>query len=278
MIDYNIQKYPRTPHIEGSRLQAGDDGLNRIPFCEIAGEQIVVEEKCDGANCAISFDGGGTLLLQSRGHYLTGGFSERHYALFKQWANVHRNAFFHVLGTRYIMYGEWLFAKHTVYYNDLPHYFIEFDVLNRETGLFLDTEKRRILLSVLPVLSAPVLAQGVFASLPQLKGLIGPSRYIRQPHLESLRNYCSETGLDTEKYCAETDSSPLMEGLYIKVEKNGAVNQRMKFVRESYLQGIAEDDTAWQQRTIIPNRLRYPVEALFASQLPKSDAETKSYV
>ena len=278
MIDYNIQKYPRTPHIEGSRLQVGDDGLNRIPFCEIAGEQIVVEEKCDGANCAVSFDGDGTLLLQSRGHYLTGGYSERHYALFKQWASVHRDAFRRVLGARYIMYGEWLFAKHTVYYNDLPHYFIEFDVLDRETGLFLDTEMRRILLSLLPVLSAPVLAQGVFTSLSQLKGLIGPSRYIRQPHLESLRNYCSETGLDTEKYCAETDSSPLMEGLYIKVEKNGAVNQRMKFVRESYLQGIVEDDTAWLQRTIIPNRLRYPVEALFAPQLPSRDKEMKTYV
>lgn len=272
-MDYSIRKYPRTPHLEGSRLQAGDEDISRIPFCEIAGERIVVEEKCDGANCGVSFDGDGTLLLQSRGHYLTGGYSERHYALFKQWANVHRDAFYRVLGARYILYGEWLYAKHTVYYNDLPHYFLEFDVFDRDAGLFLDTASRRALLSVLPVRSVPVLTQGTFSTLSELKGFLGPSRYMREPHLESLRQYCSEAGLDAEKYCAETDASPLMEGLYIKVEADGAVQRRMKFVRASYLQGIAEDDTAWLQRTIIPNQLRCPMEALFAPQLPRDDRE-----
>ena len=173
------------------------------------------------------------------------------------------------------MYGEWLFAKHTVYYNDLPHYFLEFDVLDRTTNLFLDTSKRHALLSFLPVLSVPVLAQSTFTSLSQLKGLLGPSRYIRQPHLESLRNYCSETGLDADKYGAETDTSPLMEGLYIKIEENGVVNQRMKFVRDSYLQGIVDDNTTWLQRTIVPNQLRYPVETLFTPQLPRDVKETK---
>jgi hypothetical protein len=273
MMDYSIRKYPRTPHLEGSRLQAGDEGISRIPFCEIAGEPIVVEEKCDGANCGVSFDGDGTLLLQSRGHYLTGGYSERHYALFKQWANVHRDAFYRVLGARYILYGEWLYAKHTVYYNDLSHYFLEFDVFDRTTGQFLDTASRRALLSPLPVRSAPVLTQGTFSTLPELKGFLGPSRYIREPHLNSLRQYCSEAGLDAEKYCAETDASPLMEGLYIKVEADGVVCRRMKFVRASYLQGIAEDDTAWLQRTIVPNQLCCPVEALFAPQLPHDDRE-----
>ena len=272
-MDYSIRKYPRTPHLEGSRLQAGDEDISRIPFCEIVGERIVVEEKCDGANCGVSFDGDGALLLQSRGHYLTGGYSERHYALFKQWANVHRDAFYRVLGARYILYGEWLYAKHAVYYNDLPHYFLEFDVFDRTAGLFLDTASRRALLSALPVRSVPVLVQGTFSTLSELKGFLGPSRYMREPHLESLRQYCREAGLDAEKYCAETDASPLMEGLYIKMEADGAVQRRMKFVRASYLQGIAEDDTAWLQRTIIPNQLRCPMEALFAPQLPRDDRE-----
>jgi len=34
MIDYSIQKYPRTPHIEGSRLQAGDDDLIAFLFAK----------------------------------------------------------------------------------------------------------------------------------------------------------------------------------------------------------------------------------------------------
>ena len=47
-------KYPRTPHLEGSRLQPGDEDLSQIPFSEIAGRNLAVEEKCDGAKGSIS--------------------------------------------------------------------------------------------------------------------------------------------------------------------------------------------------------------------------------
>ena len=139
MSAYSIIKYPRTPHLQGSRLQPGDEDLRQIPFSEIVGKNLVVEEKCDGANSAVSFDTDGTLMLQSRGHYLTGGYREKHYDLLKQWANVHRDALYDLLGSRYIMYGEWMYAKHTVFYNALPHYFLEFDILDRQTQCFLDT-------------------------------------------------------------------------------------------------------------------------------------------
>ena len=112
-----LKKYPRTPHLEGSRLQAGDEDLSQVPFSYIKGKHLVVEEKIDGANTAISFSEEGELLLQSRGHYLTGGYRERHYNLMKQWANIHQDAFFEVLGTRYIMYGEWMYAKHSIFFS-----------------------------------------------------------------------------------------------------------------------------------------------------------------
>ena len=74
-----IIKYPRTKHIEGSRLQKGDEDLSQIPFKNIKGKYIVIEEKVDGANTAISFNENKELLLQSRGHYLRGGYREKHY-------------------------------------------------------------------------------------------------------------------------------------------------------------------------------------------------------
>ncbi|WP_368738900.1 RNA ligase family protein, partial [Klebsiella pneumoniae] len=79
-----IRKYPRTPHIEGSRLQAGDEDLSQIPVTALRGRHTVVEEKVDGANVAVSFQDG-VLMLQSRGHFLRGGARERHYELFKVW-------------------------------------------------------------------------------------------------------------------------------------------------------------------------------------------------
>ena len=119
-MDYKILKYPRTQHLQGSRLGEGDEDLRQIPFSEIFGKYIVIEEKIDGANTAISFNDKGELLLQSRGHYLTGGYKERHYNLMKQWANNNKALFYSALGSRYIMYGEWMYAKHTVFYDALP--------------------------------------------------------------------------------------------------------------------------------------------------------------
>ena len=49
MEDITIKKYPRTPHIQGSRLQPGDEDLSQIQFKAIAGRHVVLEEKIDGA-------------------------------------------------------------------------------------------------------------------------------------------------------------------------------------------------------------------------------------
>lgn len=48
-----ILKYPRTPHVEGSRLQPGDRDLSATPFTALCGRHLVVEEKIDGANAAV---------------------------------------------------------------------------------------------------------------------------------------------------------------------------------------------------------------------------------
>src|SRR5262249_40583125 len=107
-----LHKYPRTHHLEGSRLQPGDEDSRSIPFAALAGRPLVVEEKLDGANAGISFDAQGRLRLQSRGHFLAGGVREKHFDLFKRWAHAHADALRPVLGSRYILYGEWLYAKH----------------------------------------------------------------------------------------------------------------------------------------------------------------------
>ncbi len=267
--NYPIIKYPRTRHLQGSRLQPGDEDLSQEPFAAIAGRHIVVEEKIDGANSAISFDDGGGLLLQSRGHYLTGGYRERHYNLFKQWGAIHRDALWAVLGCRYILYGEWMYAKHTVYYDALPHYFMEFDILDRETGRFLDTPSRRKMTEGLPVCSVPVLAEGRFGSLEELTALLGHSKYITDNHIAHLREDALREGLDPERICRETDSTPTMEGLYLKLEANGEVVDRLKFVRHSFLQTVEESKTHWLDRPIVPNRLCRPMEDIFLPELPE---------
>ena len=255
-FDYKILKYPRTQHLQGSRLGEGDEDLSQIPFDEIFGKHIVIEEKIDGANSAISFNDGGELLLQSRGHYLNGGYGERHYNLMKQWANNNKNALYFVLGSRYIMYGEWMYAKHTVFYDALPDYFMEFDIFDREKGIFLDTASRKQITDKIGIIhSVPVLAEGVFKSKDAILAYLGNSNYITENHIEVLRNLAEKQGLDVERQVRETDPSLTMEGLYIKVEAEGEVKQRVKFVRNSFYQCVNASGSHWQQRPIIPNQL-----------------------
>ncbi|MCM1110226.1 MAG: RNA ligase family protein [Clostridium sp.] len=262
-MEDRIIKYPRTPHIQGSRLQAGDEDLSQRRFSEIVGRHVVLEEKIDGANSAISFTDDGELRLQSRGHFLTGGNREKHYDLLKQWAAVQQDKLYSVLGSRYIMYGEWMYAKHSIFYDRLPHYFMEFDVLDRETGKFLDTPSRHELLKDLPICSVPVLASRTFISSDEILGYLGDSRYISEDHIANLRAEAERLGLDADRIVRETDSSRMMEGIYIKVEENGEVVDRMKFVRNSFLQTEATPQGNWLDRPIIPNLITRTLDELF---------------
>ncbi|PWT75163.1 MAG: DNA ligase [Chloroflexi bacterium] len=256
-----LYKYPRTQHIEGSGLQAGDDDQGMVPYQALAGRHLVVEEKMDGANSAISFTKQGKLLLQSRGHYLTGGPRERHFALLKAWASRYTTSLWDLLGDRYVMYGEWLYARHTIFYTDLPHYFLEFDILDTQTSHYLDTPRRQALLASTPFIqSVRVLHAGVVPSYTDLIRMAGPSAFISAHHLEHLRQQCARLGIDPGTAVRETDPTTLMEGLYIKAEKEGTVTDRYKYVRAGFLQTVFDAGSHWLDRPIIANQLRSGVE------------------
>jgi len=251
-----IRKYPRTHHIEGSRLQPGDEDLRSAPLDALVGGIVVIEEKLDGANAAISFTADGELRLQSRGHFLTGGHRERHFNLFKSWAATHAGALFSLLGARYIVYGEWLYAKHTIFYDRLPHYFMEFDVLDQRENHFLSTTRRRQFLADSPLHSVPVLASGPAPRRrSDLGALVTTSLYKSEDWPSSLRQAAADGDLDVERVVRETDPSPDMEGLYIKVENDDEVLDRYKFIRPTFLTSVLDSGSHWLDRPIVPNQL-----------------------
>lgn len=263
---HRLYKYPRTPHLTGSRLQPGDEDLQVVSFDQLEGRRLVVEEKLDGANSAVSFGEDGRLLLQSRGHFLDGGPRERHFGLLKAWAGSVRRELWEALGGRYVMYGEWLYAKHTIFYDALPHYFFEFDVLDKQTGHFLSTDARRELLSGTTVTQAPVLYAGGGRAAGRLESLIKPSAFQSRAWREALVAACAARGLDAGRALRETDSTGLSEGLYIKAEEGGRVVERFKFVRGSFHQAVEDSGDHWLNRPVIPNRLREGVD-LFAPKV-----------
>lgn len=252
----DIIKYVRTPHLEGSRLQPGDEDHAQVSYSKIAGRYIVVEEKVDGANSGIRFSQQLDLMLQSRGHYLTGGGRERHFNLMKSWASTHSDALFDILGTRYLMYGEWVHSKHTVFYDRLPHYFLEFDIWDTERSLFLSTAAREALLQGSPVVSVPVLYRGIAPKrLKDLVAMVKPSLAKSGEWREAMEKVVHQQGLDLGRVLRETDMSDLAEGLYIKIEEGDETVGRLKWVRHDFLQTILDADGHWLSRPIVPNLL-----------------------
>lgn len=253
-------KYPRTQHIQGSRLQNGDHDLEAVSWDELKGKNLVIEEKMDGANAGISFVDG-KLMLQSRGHYLRGGPRERHFDRLKQWAAARQDELYFILGDRYVMYGEWLYAKHTCFYDALPHYFMEFDIYDTRENVFLSTPARKDLIktSTVPehvIVSVLVLAEGEFDKLEDITNLIVHSHFKNDVETwnNALKAAAKEAG--AHDVVQHTDPSSKMEGLYIKWEEDGVVKGRYKFVRSSFTNSIMNQDEHWLNRPIVANKLQ----------------------
>ena len=242
-----IRKYPRTQHLAGSKLQPGDEDLDAVPMAALKGRHVVIEEKMDGANSGMSFSAAGEFLLQSRGHYLLGGPRERQFNLFKQWANTISDRLFDVLADRHIVYGEWLYAKHTVFYDSLPHSWMEFDILDTTTGEFLDTPRRAELLRGVPVVPVKVLYSGEWPGEAAVRAMVTRSHFITPTAMTALADSAAALGVDVELTLRQTDESGLMEGLYVKVEDGGVVTERYKFVRRDFVQKQLEEGH-WQER------------------------------
>ncbi len=263
-MDTTFHKYPRTSHIQGSGIQKGDKDRPVVPFKTVRNQHLIVEEKLDGANCGVSFvneelrlqsRGFPKLRLQSRGHTLTGGPRERQFDLFKAWAATHRDTLHGLLSDQFIMFGEWMYAKHSSFYDQLPHYFMEFDVYDRVTKKYLSTLERHKMFKDSPVVSVPVLFTGPCDTIDDLTKWIKPSLYKSDQWKENLITEAANQGLNPDDILEQTDLSQLAEGLYIKHEDELVIIERYKYVRPAFTQMLVESDEHWMNRPIVPNRL-----------------------
>ena len=195
----------------------------------------MVEEKLDGTNVGIHFTSRARMVLQCRGHEITEGMHPQ-YDLFKQWTSVKRPVLEAMLGSRFILYGEWLYAKHCIHYRALPHYFFEFDIYDKDADQFLDLDTRLQMLDGTGLHTVPVLHRGP-ATAEELQALIGPSAF--------------DSAFDNP-VTHRTDN--LMEGLYCRTEANGRLMGRAKMVRSEFVERVKQSEH-WQHQKMIPNLL-----------------------
>lgn len=186
-------------------------------------DELVVEEKVDGANLGFSVDEGGKLRAQNRGKYLDLSDLQGQWKPLRRWLSMRQHDLEQALSPELMLFGEWCYAVHSVRYTHLPDWFLAFDVYDRAKGEFWSVERRNELAVLLGLATVPKLAEGRF-TLDELKALLGRSHVTTGP----------------------------AEGLYVRREQGGVHVQRAKLVRAEFTQAIEEH---WSKRQIEPNAL-----------------------
>ncbi len=217
-------KFPSTKHIilpddENARK---DKVLSKSEIEILLSNPITLEEKVDGANLGISFDDDGGLLLQNRGNWITEPY-EGQWSKLKYWIDPKLDAIFEILLNKYILFGEWCYAKHSIYYNKLPDWFIGFDIYDKESEKFLSVEKRDCLLEKMKICIVHKYGMGNY-TLEELVNLRPKSSY----------------------------GDVICEGIYLRWDEGEWLKQRAKLVQKNFRQNI---DQHWTKGGLIKNKL-----------------------
>lgn len=218
-------KFPSTPHLSilGDVDVRDDKVLSVEDRDEFLSHEVIVEEKVDGANLGISFDIQGNLLAQNRGAFLSLDGSGQWKKL-GEWLSPRIDALFDQLADRYILFGEWCYAVHSVFYDRLPDWFLCFDLYDKTQRQFLACPLRDPVFEKAGIYRVPRIAKGHFTL-----------RELAELTTESMFRHGSA------------------EGVYLRIDQGDYLLKRAKLVRPSFIQKINEH---WSLKDIQPNRLR----------------------
>jgi ATP-dependent RNA circularization protein (DNA/RNA ligase family) len=222
----NFFRFPHTPHLVwlGSDRPRGDKVLSQNEVRELLADEVIVEEKIDGANLGISCAEDSEIFLQNRGSYLSPPY-RRQFTRLTSWLGERAEGLTTILSPETILFGEWCAAKHSLLYDRLPDWFLLFDVYCRGKEQFLSTVQRNAMARVGGLRTVPEIARGQFTPDQLIDLLLNAQSQFR-------------------------DGS--IEGLVIRSEGEDLSVARAKLVRPDFSQAIQEH---WSSRPLSWNRL-----------------------
>ena len=158
------------------------------------GEDIVIQEKIDGSNASIRYDEeSGTLKAFSRRLELSADNTLNGFWDYVQTLNL--EIFKEILGSRYIVFGEWMGAKHAIKYPENVYgKFWMFDVWDTQTEQYLPYEETRSFYDKLIACGneenkfnfVPVFYIGKFESWEKTSELVGRTEVGAEPTGEGI--------------------------------------------------------------------------------------------
>ncbi|NLZ80090.1 MAG: RNA ligase family protein, partial [Gammaproteobacteria bacterium] len=211
----------------GEGMPRDDKVLDEAEIASLLAQPLRVEEKLDGANLGISLRDNGELRAQNRGQYLLEPFAGQ-FSRLNSWLAQHRYALADHLSSDVIVFGEWCAARHSLDYDNLPDWFVVFDVYDRSAQKFWSCARRNALAETLGLAVVPTLYEGT-ATVDELKNLLSSA---------------------SSQY---REGTP--EGIVMRQDSAQWCEARAKLVRADFAQSIEEH---WRSRAIEWNDVRLP--------------------
>lgn len=233
IIEHTLMKFPRTPHLFDARefnsgcectVTRDDLLMGSADRKEFLNTSIVLQEKIDGANMGFSLGTDMKIYAQNRSHYVNSSTALQFKKL-NEWISNHYNDLFTLLDNgRYVLYGEWCYARHGIYYTSLSDYFVAFDLFDRYNDKFLSTQKFFSKLSQAPsIVHVPLLTINSFSKLEEINKFL-------------------------TKKSEFTDGN--IEGVYIRKEDDNYLIKRCKVIAPTFMESF---DKHWTHKEFVRN-------------------------
>lgn len=205
-----LYKYNRTYHLPHSEGKTSDD-KTITDLSGFIGKEVVFSEKMDGENTSMYTNHYHARSLDSNNHpsrnYVKGIWGRIRYDIPEGWR----------------VCGENLYAKHSIYYDNLRDYFMCFNIWNAE-NMCLNIDETLEWCDLLDIVHVPILYRGVF-------------------DMDFLMNF--HKTLDTTK----------QEGFVMRLADSFHYDDFSKSVCKWVRKGHVQTDKHWTSEKIIPNKL-----------------------
>lgn len=217
--EVRFYKFPRTRHLMNLGAASRDDLLMSDGDCRAflrSPLTLTLEEKVDGANIGLSMDVQYKFRVQNRGKYIT-SVSHTQFKALDKWLQEKASELYLILapgGTlepgRYVLFGEWLAATHTIPYSRLPDRFLAFDIYDAKEGRFFSRGRFRACLSSTSIHMVPRIEREQPITEDDVRQLMGgTSQYYDGP----------------------------VEGIYFRLDDGDWLHSRAEVVRTDFIVG-----------------------------------------
>ena len=214
-------KYNRTFHLPWSEGATNDDKIAKS-IDSLLNRPIVITEKVDGSNVS----------LETAGCFARSHVAAPTHPSFDGLKAFHASIK-HIIPDDIQLFGEWVYALHSIAYDKLPSYFLMFAVRSLDTNTFASWEEVERFAGIIGVPTVPVLASGVWKTEDELRK--------------------TTITLTTEPSLFGTTR----EGIVVRVATSFANDEFPLSVMKSVRAGhVGSTDEHWKHKSITKNGLR----------------------